>query len=139
MFVLPELAPSHRDLERLQMRFRVGGTIVHGNFNLPKIGVVCLCDASSERSLPSLLEKPVDLECGTGSVVNLRFHSFHLWGCLCHVIMEIVDFIVIIASSFPTLSAFSASESGLLLGELFLFAPENVFFFLSHGFFERRI
>ena len=36
-FAFLEFAPSHRDLERLQMRLRVGGAIVDGNFDLPRI------------------------------------------------------------------------------------------------------
>ena len=121
------------------MWFRVGGAIVDGNFDLPKTGDICLRDTSSGRSLLGLLEKHVDLGCGTGTLLNLRFHCFHFHGCLCDVIAEITDFIDIVASSFPSLSAFAGSDSSLLLGELFLFDSKDVFFFFSHWFFERRL
>ncbi|KAL0689673.1 hypothetical protein Bca4012_089351 [Brassica carinata] len=68
-FTLPKFAPSHHDLERLHMRFLVGGTVVHGNFEHPRIGHVCLYDPSSEESLPSLLEKPVHLGCVNSRVL----------------------------------------------------------------------
>ncbi|KAF3530557.1 hypothetical protein DY000_02039579 [Brassica cretica] len=46
---------------------------------------------------------------------------------------EIANFVGVVASSFPSLSAFAASDSDLFLGEFLLFDPKDVLFFLIHG------
>ncbi|KAF8105854.1 hypothetical protein N665_0153s0015 [Sinapis alba] len=62
-------------------------------------------------------------------MVNLRFYRFHFCTSFCYVFAEIVYFVDIIAINFPTLLEFA----------LFMFYPDNVFLFSSHGFIERGV
>ena len=44
-----------------------------------------------------------------------------------------------ISGSLASLSVLAAVDPGLLFGQLLLFYPIEVFFFLGHGFFEGRV
>ncbi|KAF2557175.1 hypothetical protein F2Q68_00017026 [Brassica cretica] len=44
-----------------------------------------------------------------------------------------------ISSSLASLSALAAVDPSLILGQFFLLYPIEVFFFLCHGLFERRV
>ena len=48
--VFRQLGPPHGDLKCLQMRFRIGGTIVGRDFNFSRVRDLCLGNASDEGS-----------------------------------------------------------------------------------------
>ena len=56
------------------MRLQIGGAIVDGNFDLPRILNVSFRDPGSEWSFPRYLEEPIDLGCSACRVVNLRLY-----------------------------------------------------------------
>ncbi|KAF2553784.1 hypothetical protein F2Q68_00033801 [Brassica cretica] len=56
----------------------------------------------------------------------------------CDVLAEIMD-LIMISSSLASLSALAAVDPRLILSQFFLLYPIEVFFFLCHGPFERRI
>ena len=121
------------------MCIRIGGAIVGRDLNFSKVRDLRLGNTNGEGSLLSFLEEPIDLGRGTGSMVDLLFHRFYVRNHYRDVITEIADFVEITVSSLPSLSAFDVSDSGMFLGEFFLFNPEDVFLFFCHGFHERRI
>ncbi|KAF3595794.1 hypothetical protein DY000_02021641 [Brassica cretica] len=70
--------------------------------------------------------------------MDMGFHCLYFHCSLCYVNAKVAN-VKIFASSFPTTLAFSASDLGLLFGQLFLFDPEGILLFLRHGFTERRV
>ncbi|KAF8096362.1 hypothetical protein N665_0310s0003, partial [Sinapis alba] len=70
-------------------------------------------------------------------MVDLGFPNFYFHGHFRDVITEIVNLEEIVANSFPTLSAFAASDLSLVFGQFFLFYPENIFFFFFHELVEQ--
>ncbi|KAF3541363.1 hypothetical protein F2Q69_00020050 [Brassica cretica] len=71
-------------------------------------------------------------------VVNLRLYRLDFCRCFCDVLVEIMD-LIRISSSLASLSALAAVDPSLILGQFFLLYPIEVFFFLYHGPFERRV
>ncbi|KAF3552524.1 hypothetical protein DY000_02006791 [Brassica cretica] len=80
----------------------------------------------------------IDLGRGVSGIVNLRFHRSDFCNRLYEVIAKIAD-LGFLVSRFPTLSTFSASVPSLLLGQFFLFVPEDSFFFFGHRIIELGI
>ena len=71
-------------------------------------------------------------------MVNLRLYRLDFCRSFYDVLAEIMDFIRIF-SSLSSLSALAPVDPSLILGQFFLLYPIEVFFFLCHAFFERRI
>ncbi|KAF3554189.1 hypothetical protein F2Q69_00016745 [Brassica cretica] len=82
-------------------------------------------------------QQPVDLGCIAGSVMDLGFHGSYFCRSLGDIVVKITD-IRRLASRFPSLSAFAASELGLLFSQLFLFVPIENFLLFCHRFVEQR-
>ncbi|KAF3512441.1 hypothetical protein F2Q69_00005881 [Brassica cretica] len=80
----------------------------------------------------------IDLVRGASSVANLIFHRSDFCRCFLEVIAKIAD-LGFLASRFPILSTFAASDPSMLFGQLFLFVPEGSFFFFGHRIIELRI
>ncbi|KAF2607115.1 hypothetical protein F2Q68_00043041 [Brassica cretica] len=79
---------------------------------------------SSHRDVESL-KQPVNLGCSAGSVMDLGFQGSYFCRSLGDILAKIAD-IRRLAIRFPSLSAFNASELGLLFSQLFLIVPSSV-------------
>ncbi|KAF2534063.1 hypothetical protein F2Q70_00029102 [Brassica cretica] len=91
----------------------------------------------AEGGLPSPFQQPVDLGGSASSVMDLRLYGSYFCRSLGDVVAKIAD-IRRLVSRFLSLSAFTASELGLLFIQLFLFVPIDDFLFFRHWFVERR-
>ncbi|KAF3559614.1 hypothetical protein F2Q69_00014642 [Brassica cretica] len=83
------------------------------------------------------IKQPVDLGGRAGSVMDLGFYGSYFCRSLGDIVAKIT-YIRRLASRFPCLSAFTASELGLLFSQLFLFIPIEDFLLFCHWFVERR-
>ncbi|KAF3499075.1 hypothetical protein F2Q69_00041751 [Brassica cretica] len=90
----------------------------------------------SERGLSSPFQQPIDLGCSAGSVMDLGFHGSYFSHSLGDIVSKITD-IRRLASKYPSLSAFTSSELGLLFSQLFLFVPVEDFLLFRHRFAEQ--
>ncbi|KAF3511991.1 hypothetical protein F2Q69_00007281 [Brassica cretica] len=91
----------------------------------------------SEFAFERYNKQPVDLGGRAGSVMDLRFHGSYFCRSLGDIVVKIA-YIRRLASRFPCLSVFTASELGLLFSQLFLFVPIEDFLLFCHWFVERR-
>ena len=70
--------------------------------------------------------------------MNLRFHRSDFCSRFPEVIAKITD-LGFLASRFPILSLFAASVPSLLLGQFFMFNPEDGFLFFGHWVVELEL
>ena len=113
-------------------------TIVRCYLNLSRIQNPSSGDASSEGCFSRFLEQKIDLGCGAGSVMDLRFHRSNFCNRFHELIAKIAN-LRFLASRFPTFSTFAASVQSFLLGQFFMFIPEDSFLFLGHRVIELGI
>ena len=58
------------------MRLRIGGAVVHRDFDFSRVWDASIRDAGGERCSARFIEKPVDLMSDARRMVNLHFTAF---------------------------------------------------------------
>ncbi|KAF3542812.1 hypothetical protein DY000_02008429 [Brassica cretica] len=122
------------------------GASLSGNFNFdlarPRFTLgFKVCAVTSRLSIFLLRFLPdsyrFKVRDSAGSVMDLDFHGSYFCYSLGDIVAKIAD-IQLLVSRFPSMSAFTASELGLLFSQLFLFVQIEDFLLFRHRFVERR-